>query len=58
MEKHSIKLTTLISTHFYDLTQDKQVKIPKQSEKRERELQEIVKKGKRPWRCSSTRHTT
>ena len=48
MEKHSIKLATLISTVYYDLTQDKQVQIPKQSEKRERELQEIVKKGKRP----------
>lgn len=48
VEKHSIKLATLISTLYYDLTQDKQVQIPKQSEKRERELQEIVKKGKRP----------
>jgi type II secretory pathway predicted ATPase ExeA len=38
----------LISTLYYDLSQDKQVQIPKQSEKRERELQEIVKKGKRP----------
>ena len=48
VEKHSIKLATLISTLYYDLSQDKQVQIPKQSEKRERELQEIVKKGKRP----------
>jgi type II secretory pathway predicted ATPase ExeA len=38
----------LISTLYYDLTQNKQVQIPKQSEKRERELQEIVKKEKRP----------
>jgi type II secretory pathway predicted ATPase ExeA len=30
------------------LTQDKQVQIPKQGERRERELQELVKKGKRP----------
>ncbi|MCP2012640.1 AAA family ATPase [Duganella violaceipulchra] len=48
VEKHGIKLATLISTLYYDLTQDKQVQIPKQSEKRERELQEIVKKRKRP----------
>ncbi len=48
VEKHSIKLATLISTLYYDLSQDKQVQIPKQSEKRERKLQEIVKKGKRP----------
>ena len=34
VEKHSIKLATLISTLYYDLTQDKQVQIPKQSEKR------------------------
>ena len=58
VEKHSIKLATLISTLYYDLTQDKQVQIPKQSEKRERELQEIVKKGSGRWRCSSTRRTT
>nr|WP_263485559.1 AAA family ATPase [Pectobacterium versatile] len=48
IEKHSIKLATLISALFYDLTQDKQVQIPKQGERRERELQELVKKGKRP----------
>lgn len=48
IEKHSIKLATLINALFYDLTQDKQVQIPKQGERRERELQELVKKGKRP----------
>ena len=32
----------------YDQATDKQVQIPKQSERRERELQELVKKGKRP----------
>ncbi|WP_286673587.1 AAA family ATPase [Candidatus Symbiopectobacterium endolongispinus] len=48
IEKSSIKLATLISALFYDLTQDKQVQIPKQGERRERELQELVKKGKRP----------
>lgn len=48
VEKHSIKLATPISALFYDLTQDKLVQIPKQGECRERELQELVKKGKRP----------
>ena len=48
VEKHSIKLATLISALYYDLASDKQVQIPKQGERRERELQELVKKGKRP----------
>lgn len=48
VEKHSIKLATLITALFYDLGQDKLVQIPKQGERRERELQELVKKGKRP----------
>lgn len=42
------ELATLISALFYDLVQDKAVQIPKQGERRERELQEVVKKGKRP----------
>ncbi|EAW2474457.1 AAA family ATPase [Salmonella enterica subsp. enterica serovar Muenchen] len=48
VEKQSIKLATLISALFYDLTQDKVVQIPKQGERRERELQKLIKKGKRP----------
>lgn len=48
VEKHSIKLATLISALYYDLSQDKQVQIPKQGERRDRELQDLVKKGKRP----------
>jgi len=48
VEKHSIKLATLITALFYDLGQEKLVQIPKQGERRERELQELVKKGKRP----------
>lgn len=48
VEKHSIKLATLITALFYDLAQDKLIQIPKQGERRERELQELVKKGKRP----------
>lgn len=43
VEKSSIKLDTLISALFYDLIQDKAVQIPKQGERRERELQELVK---------------
>jgi type II secretory pathway predicted ATPase ExeA len=48
VEKHSIKLGTLITALFYDLSPDKQVRIPSPGEKRERELRELVKKGKRP----------
>lgn len=48
VEKHNIRLATLISALFYDLAPDRQVQIPKQGERRERELQELVKKGKRP----------
>lgn len=48
VEKHSIKLTTLIAALYYDLATDKQVQIPKQGERRERELRELVRKNKRP----------
>jgi len=48
IEKQSIKLATLIAALFYDLSPDRQVQIPKQGERRERQLQELVKKGKRP----------
>lgn len=48
VEKHSIKLSTLITALFYDLSPDKAVRIPAQGEKRERELRDLVKKSKRP----------
>jgi len=48
VEKHSIKLGTLITALFYDLSTEKHVRVPSQAEKRERELRELVKKGKRP----------
>ncbi len=48
VEKHSIKLATLITALYYDLAQDKLIQIPKQNERRDRELQELLKKGKRP----------
>jgi len=48
VEKQNIRLGTLITALFYDLSTDKQVRIPAQGEKRERELQALVKKSKRP----------
>lgn len=48
IERHNIKLATLIAALFYDLSSEKQIKIPTQNEKRERSLQELVKKNKRP----------
>jgi len=48
VEKHSIKLGTLITALFYDLSTEKQLRIPTQGEKRERDLRELVKKNKRP----------
>ncbi len=47
IEKHSIKLATFIAALFYDLSTEKQVKIPTQGEKRERDLRELVRKNKR-----------
>jgi len=48
LEKRSIKLSTLITALFFDLSPDKPVRIPTQGQKRERELRELVKKHKRP----------
>ncbi|QHF00118.1 AAA family ATPase [Pseudomonas syringae pv. maculicola str. ES4326] len=48
IEKHSIKLATFIAALYYDLSTEKQVRIPTQGEKRERDLRELVKKNKRP----------
>lgn len=48
VEKHHVKLSTLITALFYDLSPGKQVRVPPHIEKRERELQELVKKSKRP----------
>lgn len=41
-------MPTLISALFYDLSTDKEVKIPAQGERRERDLRELFKKGKKP----------
>lgn len=48
VEKQGVRLGTLVTALFYDLSADRQVRIPAQGEKRERELQALVKKGKRP----------
>ncbi|WP_013325777.1 ExeA family protein [Gloeothece verrucosa] len=48
VDKNRATLTTLISALFYDLSADKTVKIPSQGEKRERELRELIRKGKKP----------
>ncbi|WP_020562091.1 ExeA family protein [Methylosarcina fibrata] len=47
VDKHSVKLSTLIAALFYDLATDKKVQIPK-GEQRERALRELVRKNKRP----------
>jgi type II secretory pathway predicted ATPase ExeA len=48
VEKSRTTLGTLITALFYDLSPDKQVRIPTQGERRERELRDLIKKGKRP----------
>jgi len=47
VEKTRVTLATLIEALFYDLG-DKNVVIPKQPEKRERELRDLVRKARRP----------
>jgi type II secretory pathway predicted ATPase ExeA len=48
VDKDRATLSTLIAALFYDLSADKEVKVPTTGEKRERELRELVKKGKKP----------
>lgn len=48
VDKDRATLGTLITALFYDLSADKEIKIPTQGEKRERELRELIKKGKKP----------
>lgn len=45
IEKHSIKLATFIAALFYDLSTEKQVRIPTQGEKRERETLTCIPTG-------------
>jgi type II secretory pathway predicted ATPase ExeA len=48
VEKSRASLSALIAALFYDLSPDKQVKIPSAGEKRERELRQLIRKGKKP----------
>lgn len=48
VEKINVKLGTLITALFIDLSPEKQPQIPSQGERRERALREAVKKCKRP----------
>jgi type II secretory pathway predicted ATPase ExeA len=48
VDKHSIKLVTLIAALYYDLSPGKKIRVPNRTEDRERELQELVRKSKRP----------
>jgi type II secretory pathway predicted ATPase ExeA len=48
VEKTRVTLNTLIVALFYDLSTEKELKIPTQTEKKERKLQELIKKRKMP----------
>lgn len=48
VDKHRTTLASLISALFYDLSSDKDIKIPSQGEKRERMLRDLVRKSKKP----------
>jgi type II secretory pathway predicted ATPase ExeA len=48
VDKNRATLPTLIAALFYDLSTDKEIKIPALGEKRERELRDLIRKGKKP----------
>ncbi|WP_143324247.1 MULTISPECIES: AAA family ATPase [unclassified Caulobacter] len=48
VDKVKITVPLLISALFYDLSSDKGVVISRQSERRERDLQELFRKAKKP----------
>lgn len=48
LDKSRATLPSLIASLFYDLSSEKQIKIPSSGEKRERELRELFRKGKKP----------
>lgn len=48
VDKHNVKLATLIEALFYDLSPEKQVQVPKNIERRDRQLQELIVKSKKP----------
>jgi len=48
IDKRAVKPSTLVTALFYDLSGDKQVRVPTDIEARDRQLYELVKKRKRP----------
>jgi type II secretory pathway predicted ATPase ExeA len=48
IDKPSVKLATLLAALFYDLSTEKNVRIPTSVERREREFLDLLKKNKRP----------
>lgn len=48
VDKERTTIPTLITALFYDLSPDKDPKIPTLGEKRERELQQLVRRGRKP----------
>jgi type II secretory pathway predicted ATPase ExeA len=48
VDKDRITIPTLITALFHDLSPDKEPKIPTQGEKRERELQQLIRRGRKP----------
>ena len=48
VEKDRLRLPTLIAALFYDLAADREPRIPSFSERRERELRDLVRKTRRP----------
>ncbi len=48
LQKAKISVPLLVVALFYDLSSEKTVSIPSQSERRERDLQELFRKAKRP----------
>jgi type II secretory pathway predicted ATPase ExeA len=48
VDKDRITIPTLITALFHDLSPDKEPKIPGQGEKRERELQQLVRRRRKP----------
>jgi type II secretory pathway predicted ATPase ExeA len=48
VDKERTTIPTLITALFHDLSPDKDPKIPTQGEKRERELQQLVRRGRKP----------
>lgn len=48
VEKSKTNLTTLITALFYDVSGDKDYKVPKLGEKRERDLRDLIRDHKKP----------